>query len=70
VAADLADLVEEQGAAIRGFEPAVAGCGRAREGALLVAEQLALEDRFGDRGAVDRDERALRTRRVLVHGAR
>ena len=43
---------------------------RAGERALLVAEQLGLEDRLGDRGAVDRDERALRARAVVVERAR
>jgi len=45
VARDLADLVEEQRAAVRGLEPAIARGGRAGERALLVAEQLGLEDR-------------------------
>ncbi len=42
---------------------------RAGEGALLVAEQLVLEEVLGDRRAVDRDERPLRPRRELVQGA-
>src|ERR1043166_7634302 len=40
--------------------------GRAREGALLVAEQLALEQRLGQRGAVDGDERLAAARREIV----
>ena len=35
----------------------VARCDRAGEGAALVAEQLALEQRLGDGAAVERDER-------------
>src|SRR5207249_4064933 len=66
---DLADLVEEQRAAVRGLEAAVARGRGTGECALLVAKQLGLEDRLGDRGAVDRDERALRARAVVVHRA-
>src|SRR2546427_4433149 len=36
----------------------------ARKCALFVTEQLALEQVFGDRGAIDRDERARRVRSV------
>jgi len=46
----------------------LAGYG-AREGALFVTEQLALEQVLGDRGAIDRDERARRVRAVHVDGA-
>jgi len=54
----LADFVEQERAA-RGFlELADTAGDGAGEGALLVAEQLALEQRLGDGGAVDRDERA------------
>src|SRR5690606_20804046 len=70
VAADLADLVEEQRAAVRRLEAAIARDGGAGERALLVAEQLGLEDRLRDRGAVDRDERALGARRIIVQCAR
>ena len=70
VAGDLADLVEEQRAAVRGLEPAIARGGGAGERALLVTEQLGLEDRLGDRGAVHRDHRALRASAVVVQCAR
>ena len=53
----LADLVEEDGAAVALLEladPLAVGPG---ERALLVPEQLALQQRFGDGGAVDRQER-------------
>jgi hypothetical protein len=43
---------------------------RARERALLVAEELGLEDRLGQRRAVDGDERARQPRRLLVDRAR
>ena len=44
-------------------EPALRGAG---EGALLVAEQLALEQRLGQGGAVDRDERLAPPGREVV----
>ena len=57
----LADLVEEQGAAVGRFEQArMAAAPRARESAFLVAEQLRLEQRLGHRAAVDRHERPVR----------
>ena len=43
---------------------------RAGERALLVAEQLALEQLLGNGGAVDRDEIAVRARALRVDGAR
>jgi hypothetical protein len=53
----LAHLVQEEGAA-RGLleAPDTAAVG-AREGPLLVPEELALEERLGDGGAVHLDER-------------
>ena len=54
----LADLVEQERAAVGLGEEARARGGRAREGALHVAEELALEQGLGKRGAVDGDERA------------
>jgi hypothetical protein len=56
----LADLVEEERAAVRRLDAAAPLGVGARERALLVAEQLALEQRLGDRPAVDRHERPLR----------
>ena len=53
----VADLVEEQGAAVGQLEPAELALDGAGEGALLVAEQLGLEQRLGQRAAVDLDER-------------
>ena len=54
----LADLVEEQRAAVGQLEAALALRDGAGERALLVTEQLALEQRLGQRRAVDRHERA------------
>ena len=53
----LADLVEEQRAAVRRLEHAGLRFDGAGERAAHVAEQLALEQRVDDRRAVDRDER-------------
>ena len=66
----VADLVQEQRAARRVAEGAGALGRGAGEGAAGVAEQLALEQVGGDRGAVDRDERPARAPAVLVDGAR
>ena len=52
-AVHLADFVEQQGAAVGLLELADAAGHGAGEGALLVAEQLALQQVLGDRGAVD-----------------
>ena len=47
------DLVEEQRAPVRLLEPALAGADGAGERAAHVAEQLRLEQRLGNRAAVD-----------------
>ena len=67
---DVADLVEEQRAAVGELEPAELLLDRAGERALLVAEQLALEQRLGQRAAVDLDERAVRALAEPVDRAR
>src|SRR5262249_24084168 len=56
VGADLGDLVEEHGAAGGGADDAVERAVGAGEGALAVAEELALEHLARDRGAVEGDE--------------
>ena len=56
---NVADLVEEQGAALGELDLADVRLDRAGERAALVAEQLGLEQVLGDRGAIDRDEVAL-----------
>ena len=53
----LADLVEEDRALVGRLELADLLLGRAGERALLVAEQLAFQQRLGQRGAVEADER-------------
>ncbi len=66
---ELGDLVQEERAAAG--QPEVAGSvpDRAGEGALGVAEELALEQRVGERGAVDGDEGSLAPVRGVVDRA-
>src|SRR5262245_27431804 len=64
----VADLVKKQGAAVGLLEPADAAALRPGEGALLVAEQLALQQRLRDGGAVQGQKRRLGPRAVLVDG--
>src|SRR6185436_17840151 len=66
----LADLVEEDGAAVGLDEEAAARAVGAREGAFGVAEELALEKLLGNGAAVHRQERAFRAARALVDPAR
>ena len=66
----VADLVEEQRAAVGLLEAAAARRLRAGEGAALVAEQFAFEQVLGDRRGVDRDERALAARGLCSCSAR
>ena len=68
--AHVADLVEEQRAALGDLEPALAGGDGAGERALLVAEQFALEQLSGDGAAVDGDEGTLAARTGRVDRAR
>jgi hypothetical protein len=63
----LADLVEEDRAAVRLLEFADAGRGRAGERAFLVAEQLALEQLRGQGSAVDLDEGLVAARGALMN---
>ena len=65
----LPDLVEEQGAAVRLLEPALAASNSAREGALLVAEKLRVDQLRRNRAAVHATERTAPKRRVLVNRA-
>ncbi|EDM76062.1 hypothetical protein PPSIR1_06828 [Plesiocystis pacifica SIR-1] len=63
----LADLVDEQRAPVGDLELARRGPVRPRERPALVAEQLVLDQRLGQGGAVDLDEGLLAPRRVDVH---
>src|SRR6185437_17060324 len=65
----LADLVEEEGAAVGGLEEADLLVARAREGAALVAEQLGFDELLGQRRAVDGDERLVGARPVEMQRA-
>ena len=60
----LADLVEEERPAVGELEPAQLALVRAGERALLVAEELALEQRLGERGARHLHERTRSARRL------
>src|SRR5207247_8989032 len=62
----LGDLVEEEGAPVGELEAAEPPLDRSREGAALVSENLALDKRLGNGGAVDGDERALAAAGALV----
>ena len=66
----LADLVEEERAAVGQLDEPGLGADRAGERALLVAEQLGLEHLARQGAAVDRHEGPLGARRALVDGAR
>ena len=64
----LADLVEEEGAAVGLDELALAAAVGAGEGPLLVTEELRLEQGLGQGGAVDLDEGLVASRAVAVQG--
>jgi hypothetical protein len=64
----IADLVQEERAAIGRFDLADRLPRGPGEGSLFVAEQLALEQVFGNGGAVDGDETLAAPRRKVVHG--
>ena len=66
---DFADLVEEEGAAVREFEAADAVAHRAGEGAAHMAEEFALEQFARNGGAIDADERAVGAAGGFVDGA-
>ncbi len=66
----LGDLVEEERAPVGRLHQPGLGPHRAGERALLVTEELGLEEMLGQRRAVDRHERLARARAVGVDGAR
>ena len=68
--AHVADLVEEQGAAIRLLEAPASSRVSTREGPALVAEELGLDELVGDGRAVDLDERLRSPRGHRVDGTR
>ena len=65
-----ADFVQQQGAAVGILELAHAPRHGAGEGALLVAEQFALQQIRRNGAAVDRDEGLAGARATVMHGAR
>src|SRR5262249_61018428 len=66
----VADLVEEQRAAVGLLELAEMSCRGAGERAFFVAEQLRLDQLGGNRRAVDADERTIASAAALVDGPR
>ncbi len=66
----MSDLVQEQGASLGPLKQATALPHRTGEGTALVTKQLGLEQRLGQRAAVDRDERAVTHRRAAVQKLR
>src|SRR5208282_3673052 len=67
---NVADLVEEHRSAVGALDLPDGLLDSAGEGALLVAEELALEQGLRDRGAIDGDEGPPRTRAELMDGLR
>ena len=65
--AEVADFIQEQGAAVGGFNSADAALDSSGN-AFLDAEQLALDQCFGQCGAVNGDERLVPARAHIVHG--
>src|SRR5688572_2904637 len=66
----LADLIEKERALVRVLEEPGLVARRASERTLLVAEQLALQQRFRNRPAVHRDERGVRPRALAMNETR
>src|SRR6202008_560845 len=64
----VADLVEEEGSAFGHLEAPLLAGRRAGERALLVAEELRLNERVGQRRAAHFYERLFRAQRVVVNG--
>src|SRR5262249_35157622 len=63
------DLVEEERPLVRQLKAPECACQGAREGAALMAEELALQEPCWHGGAVHRDEGAVAARTALVNGA-
>ena len=66
----IADLIEHQRAAVRGLDFAYRLSRRTGERALLVTEELAFEQRLGNRGTVDGNETFIAARRERVQRPR
>jgi hypothetical protein len=66
----VADFVEENRAAVGGFESSQTSLERAREGALLVAKEFRRDERGWDRRAIHPNECARGSMRPLMNGSR
>ena len=64
------NLIKEKRAAFRSLKEADVIAHRTREGAALVAEQLAFQQRFAQRAAIHRDEGITREGAAVVDGTR
>ena len=64
----VADLVKEEGATIRQFEPTLATGARSSEGALLMTKQFALQEGVAKRPAIDCLEGDVTAQAVVVDG--
>src|SRR5262249_41550479 len=65
-----ADLIEQQRAVLRNLEASRPAFARASERSLLMPEKLAFDQRLWQRGAVDRDKRAIVPRAQTMNRAR
>ena len=66
--AEVADFVEEQGAAVGQFEATFLAGVRPGEGPFFMSEQLGFDQGFGQRGATHLNERPLGAHRIVVDG--
>src|SRR5579862_9908013 len=64
----LSNLVEKNHASIRNLEAPFLLCRGSGETAALVAEQIALQQRLGNRRAIDRDKRLISPTAIAVQG--
>jgi hypothetical protein len=67
---DIADLIQEQGAAVRQFEPARLGSESAGEGATLVPKEFAFQQAAWNSGTVELHHGSLAAAAQLMDGAR
>ena len=63
-----ADLIEEEGPLICDFEEPLLGCNRVRKGPFHMAEQFALDQRFGNGSAVECDKGAVLSGAAVMDG--
>ena len=69
VGVEIANFIQEHGSTLGLLEAADASGLRPGEGAPFVAEQFALQERFGNRRAIDGDKGLIRAVAVLIKGS-